>query len=73
MHPLQARALHGVQGLPATSDVTRLVSARLTPQQEADVGRIRGHLVLFPLQFLADEDLQPRGLTKEAMVPAVFT
>jgi len=30
---------------------------------------IRGHLVLFPTQYLEDEDLQPATLAKEGLVP----
>ena len=30
---------------------------------------IRGHLVLFPTQYLEEEDLQPATLAKEGMVP----
>ena len=30
---------------------------------------IKGHLVLFPTQYLEEEDLQPATLAKEGMVP----
>ena len=69
---LQAQALEGVKGLPTTSDVTRIVAPTLTPEQRRDVDSIRGHIVEFPTRFLCEEDLQPRGLSKEAMMPSVF-
>ena len=30
---------------------------------------IRGHLVLFPTEYLSQEDLQPAGLAREGLVP----
>jgi len=35
-----------------------------------ELASIKGHLVLFPLLFLQDEDLQPASGTKEALMPA---
>ena len=36
---------------------------------KAKLEGIRGHLVLFPTQYLEEEDLQPATLAKEGMVP----
>lgn len=33
------------------------------------MSKVRGYLVLLPLQFLADADLQPPSTTKEGLVP----
>jgi len=34
--------------------------------------RVKGHLVLLPLQFLANETLTPAPGTKEALAPTVI-
>ena len=34
--------------------------------------KVKGHLVLLPLQFLAAENLTPAAGTKEALVPKVL-
>jgi len=34
--------------------------------------KIKGHLVLLPLQFLATEDLTPAAGTREALAPKVL-
>ena len=33
------------------------------------LGNIQGHLVIFPTEYLSEEDLQPAGLAKEGIVP----
>jgi len=34
--------------------------------------KVKGHLVLLPLQFLADENLTPAAGTREALAPKVL-
>jgi len=34
--------------------------------------KVKGHLVLLPLQFLSSENLSPAAGTKEALVPKVL-
>lgn len=43
--------------------------AQQDPQEARNLlGRVKGHIVLLPLQFLADENLQPK-ISKEGLVP----
>ena len=39
-------------------------------EAQNELAKIKGHLVLFPLQFLKDENLQPSSGTKESFMPA---
>lgn len=45
-----------------------------TDPDEAKVllDRVRGHLVLLPLQFLSNDNLTPAAGTKEALAPTVI-
>jgi phospholipase D1/2 len=47
--------------------------ARVNPEEARhQLKKVKGHLVLLPLQFLAAENLSPAAGTKEALAPTVI-
>jgi phospholipase D1/2 len=51
----------------------RPVMARVNPDEaRRQLKKVKGHLVLLPLQFLAGENLTPAAGTKEALAPTVI-
>ena len=54
---------------PHTGDVTRTPTRE---QASEALSQVRGHLVEFPLDFLADEDLAPPAFSVGALTPDAF-